>query len=243
MVELWYNTHMNEFELQLISNRDKILGKLTKLFDGIAIEAHVFGSIARGDSDAYSDIDVWFTFKDEDIEEVLNNRFKYYEKIGEILSICEPPQNAPENGIHTALLIKTNKTITVVDICLCPLSTAYISSEGKKLFGIDLPTINMKGFNQKKVQVDTDYRINFFINFIFNTIKKIVRGKQNPLEDVLREYKNLYTNYSIPVELLNNKEQDINTLERIIENTKKVANEKQKEVLVAIHDFVKRVSY
>ncbi len=232
---------MNQLELQLISDRNDILTKLKQLFDGVAIEAHVFGSIARGDSDAYSDIDIWFTFKDEDIEKVLNNRFKYYEKIGEVLSICEPPQNAPENGIHTALLIKTNETITVVDICLCSLSTAYISSEGKKLFGIDLPTINTKSLNHKKIQVDTDYRINFFINFIFNTIKKIVRGKQNPLEDVLREYKNLYTNYSIPVELIDNEKQDIDTLEKIIENTKKVANQKQKEVLTIINDFARRL--
>ncbi|MGB8816265.1 MAG: nucleotidyltransferase domain-containing protein [Minisyncoccia bacterium] len=227
-----------ELETQLVLARENIFKKLETIFIDKAIEAHVFGSIARQQTDAHSDIDIWFTFKDEDFDEVYKNRFKYYGLIGEIIHSCEPPQNAPINGVYNALLIQSNKAITMVDIYLCPLSTSYISSEGKKLFGVDLPIINTTGYNQKKVQVDTDYRIDFFIGFIFNTIKKIARCEQNPLEAVLREYKNLHTNYKINVELLDNEKQDINTLRKIIENTKKVANEKQKKVLTIINDFV-----
>lgn len=49
----------------LVSTREEILKKLGNLFIDSAIEAHVFGSVARGDADFYSDIDIWFTFKDE----------------------------------------------------------------------------------------------------------------------------------------------------------------------------------
>lgn len=224
----------------LVSVREEILEKLENLFIDSAIEAHLFGSVARGDADFYSDIDIWFTFKDEEYEEVYKNRFEYYARLGSIVHSCEAPQNAPINGVHTAMLIKTGEVISVVDIYLCPLESAYKIKEGNKLFGVDLPVGEIT-FNPKKVEVDKNYRIDFFICFIFNTIKKIARIEIDPLEGVIREYENLYKNYDISVDPLKNTEQNFNTLENIIENTKKIANEKQKEALFIIHDFAQKV--
>ena len=88
-----YNSNMNnrhgrrqsKFESLLISSREVILEKIQKLFQKMAIEGHIFGSLARGNSDAYSDIDIWFTFPDEDIEKVLR-RFKRQVKEEDILN-------------------------------------------------------------------------------------------------------------------------------------------------------------
>ncbi|HEY4493019.1 MAG TPA: nucleotidyltransferase domain-containing protein [Candidatus Paceibacterota bacterium] len=231
----------NEKEQELTLAREAIFKRLETLFQGKAVEAHVFGSVARGDTDAFSDIDIWFTFNDTDFEEVYKNRFEYYSKIGAVLHSCEPPQNAPIGGVHTALLLEEGVgSIVVVDIYLCPLSTAYITDDGRKLFGIDLPR-GAIGFNPKRVQVDENYRIDFFIGFIFNSIKKLARNKGKPLEAVLYEYQDKFIDSNVAITPLVSKEQNLDTLEIIIDNVHKIANDKQKKVLVTIRDFARRI--
>lgn len=225
-------------DTQLISAREHIYKNLQTLFTDKAVESHVFGSIARGTPDAYSDIDIWFTFKDEEYDEIYNNRFTYYKEIGNIIKSTEAPQNAPVGGVHTGLLIgsENNTILTVVDIYLCPLSTSYITEEGRKLYGVDVP-IGVGGFNPQKIQVDEDYRINFFTGFIFGTIKKVVRKESGAYDAVLREYNNLKDTYNIPVEPLVCTEQNLALLEEIMDNAMKVANEKQKEAIEVIRKF------
>lgn len=60
---------------------------------------------------------------------------------------------------------------------------------------------------------------------------------------MIREYENLYKNYNISISPLDNTEQNFNTLENIIENTKKIANEKQKEALFKIHNFAQKLLF
>lgn len=221
----------------LVSALETLLKSTEEEFKNKSIESHIFGSVARNDADPYSDLDVWFTFEDQVFPEVFENRFKYYNNIGKIIHTCEAPQNAPIGGVHTALIIKTETNyLTMVDIYLCPLSTAYITNDGKKLFGIDLPQGTI-GFNPQKIQIDENYRIDFFICFIFNTIKKIIRKSENPLDGVIREYNNLQNNYGIPVKTLNSEVHGIKTLEDIIKNVQMVSNEKQKITLDLILDF------
>lgn len=227
-------------KVSLIKAREAILKHLKNLFKDKAIEAHFFGSTARGDADAYSDIDIWFTFDDIDYEDVYKNRFEYYNQIGNIIHYCEAPQNAPIDGVHTALLIEESDNIVVVDIYLCPLSTAYITDDGKKLFGMDLP----KGaidYNPKKIKVDENYRIDFFICFIFNSIKKLARNKENPLEAVLYEYQKKFIDSNISITSLNSRVQNLNTLEQVIKNVHSIANDKQKNILMVIRDFTRKV--
>lgn len=230
----------SEIEASLVLTRERLLEKLRDLFKNRAVEAHVFGSVARGDADAYSDIDIWFTFDDSDYEDAFKNRFEYYNKIGNIIHHCEAPQNAPIDGVHTALLVEENNNIVVVDVYLCPLSTAYIIDDGKKLFGIDLPKGSI-AYNPNKVKVDENYRIDFFIGFIFNSIKKLARNKDNPLEAVLYEYQNKFIDSDIAITPLISQEQNLDTLEQIIENVHKIANDRQKKTLIRIRDFARKI--
>lgn len=232
------------FESNLVLAREHLFNKLEKIFDGKTIEAHVFGSIARGTTDAYSDIDIWFTFRDEEFKEVYEKRFEYYALLGDIIHICEPPQNAPVGGVYSAIFVRTGDgCITVIDVYLCPLSTAFIIEDGKKLSGLDLPKKEKGeiGFNPQKVQVDENYRIDFFICFVFYTLKKLARHKKAPLEDLLRQYDNLSKNFNIQIDPVDTKEQDFDTLEKVIENMKKVSNKKQKETLNVISGFAKKI--
>jgi predicted nucleotidyltransferase len=62
--------------------------------------------MARGTADEFSDVDVWLTFRNEDMTQALENRFEYYAQIGGIVHIVEPPQNSPVGGIQSTVLYK-----------------------------------------------------------------------------------------------------------------------------------------
>ena len=59
----------------MVSAREYLLEKLETLFDSKEVETHLFGSIARQQSDAYSDIDIRVTFKVEDFDEIYKKRY------------------------------------------------------------------------------------------------------------------------------------------------------------------------
>ncbi len=231
----------NELYEQLNSERLEIYNKVIDIFTNEAIEAHVFGSIARGDTDAFSDIDIWFTYRDEDFEKIKSSRMENYKKIGNLLQVIEPPQNAPINGICSSLKYLTeNNNIQVVDIYLCPQTTSVINPEAKKLFGIDLPIVETMDYNPQKVEVGSDYRINFFSSFIFGTIKKLARKDDDLLEAVITQYNNLKDKYNFHTEELKSTGKNLITLLDIIEKTKKISNLEQQFVLDKFKYFAKR---
>lgn len=102
---------ISTFHSSLTDERERILKSIILFFQDKAIEAHIFGSTARGNADAYSDIDIWFTFKDENTAKALAKRFEYYSLIGEIIHVCEPPQNSPINGVHSCVIYRTESVI------------------------------------------------------------------------------------------------------------------------------------
>jgi predicted nucleotidyltransferase len=217
-----------------------ILTKIQEVFSGVAIEAHIFGSVARGDADQYSDLDVWLTFKDEDIKSIIVKRFDYYSQIAEIIHINEAPQNAPIGGIQSFVFYKIGDELLRVDYSLCPQSNSFQTKDSKKLFGTELP-VGELSFNPQKMVVDSNYRIDFVISFVFNSIKHLARKKQNPLQDLLREYDNLKDRYGINIKPLFSREESVETLRQIIKNLDEVSNERQKITLSEINTFAFRI--
>lgn len=231
----------SDLESKLISEREEIHNKIVDTFRDLAIECHLFGSIARGDSDPYSDIDIWFTFEDNNIQNVVENRLKYFSKIGEIVHTCEAPQNSPIDGKYSCLLFKTQRGIVCVDFYFCPLSTSFVAKDSKKIFGdIDLPKGEID-LNPQKVSIDEDYRIDFFISFIFGGIKKLARKDEKPFDGILREYSYFQERYNIEIKPLGEVEESFKTLRTIISNTMKVSNERQRLTLIKIGDFLEQV--
>lgn len=221
--------------------RKKRIEQIQNVFKNDAIEGHVLGSNARGNSDDFSDVDIWFTFSDDEFSNVLEKRFSLYGEVGDIVHICEPHQNAPVNGKFSSVLYKTRVGLLMVDYYLCPKSSAFITNESKKLFGdLQLP-LGELGLNPQKLTVDTNYRIDFFICFVFNTIKKLVRKNNNPLESLLKEYGYLKEKYDIAVKELHNQEHTFEVLLQVIENIREVANEKQRNALHEIEQFTRLI--
>jgi predicted nucleotidyltransferase len=254
-IDKWINEHseyqliVDEYKKQrrsrlhrcLIHARDQALKDVQKVFQDKAIEGHIFGSVARRDSDPYSDLDVWFTIPDADMEKVLENRFEYYAQIGKVIHVCEAPQNRPIQGIHSSVLYKTYIGLLVVDINLCPKSTSFLTADSRKLFGeIDLPQGEFS-YNPQKVVVDETYRIDFIIGFTITSIKRLIRKETDALDSLFREYENLSQLYNIKVERLTDKTNSFDTLRQVITNLQKIANEKQITALSDIAEFSRKV--
>ncbi len=226
----------------LSRRRGKLVEKITKIFKDVAIEGHLFGSISENRADNFSDVDIWFTFDDETFQSFSEKHFELYNQVGEVIHICEPPQNAPLNGIFSSVLYKTKVGLIMVDYYLCPISTSFITKESKKIFGdIDLPVGEIIGFNPQKISVPETYRIDFFICFIFNSIKKLIRKKEDSLDALFREYDNLNTKYGFTLEPIIDKENNFINLEKVMGNIRNIANEKQNIALVEISKFINQV--
>lgn len=232
-------TENSEFHHSLHLAREQILQNAQKAFQEKAIEGHVFGSMGRRDPDPYSDLDLWFTFEDEGIEDVLAKRFDYYAQIGEVVHIQEAHQNAPINGKYAFILYKTFSGLLQMDISLCPRSTSFEVKGSRKLFGkIELPE-GVFGYNPKKVIVDEAYRIDGVTCFVFMGIKKIARG--HGLDDLFREYDYLSERYGITTDPLPDREHNFETLLQVITNLKKVSNDRQENAFIEIENFATRI--
>jgi predicted nucleotidyltransferase len=221
--------------------RKNRVGKIQYAFEKVALEGHLLGSLARGTADYFSDVDVWFTFADEDFSTVSEKRFEYYEKVGEIVHICEPHQNAPVNGIFSTVLYKTKVGLIVVDYYLCPKSSSFATIESKKLFGDIVLPIGETELNPQQKILSDSYRIDFLICFAMNTIKKLFRKQENALEALYNEYNYLGERYGMVTPPLTNTDTTFLALEQVIKNMRSIANEKQIETLEEILHFAREV--
>ena len=233
---------ISQLNLSLTEDINNKLNNVIETFKNIAVEAHVLGSVARGESDPYSDLDVWLTFKDKDFAHFLENRMKLFNQVGQVIRIIEPHQNAPINGLFSSILYKTANRLLVVDYYLCPQSKAFTTKESKKIFGVyeSLPVKEL-GLNPQKVTVTDEYRIDFCIGFIFGAIKRLIRKNEQPLDAIFREYNYLREKYNIFVKEIENPEHTFSQLLKIAENIKELSSEKQKEVINEIINFIELV--
>ncbi|MDE2188510.1 MAG: nucleotidyltransferase domain-containing protein [Patescibacteria group bacterium] len=243
IVDEYRKARKDRFIGRMTRAREKILNNTINVFKDKAIEAHTFGSVGRGDSDELSDIDIWFTYKDSDIKDVLAKRMELYSEIGEIVHLCEPPQNAPIDGVHSFVLYKTEVGLLQVDLYLCPQSTSFLTKDSKKIFSeIDLPRMELS-LNPNRVLFNKDYRIDFVIFIAFIAIKKLARNKSDALGDLLKEYGFLSEKYGIKVNNLEANAQSFAIYFQILSNIKNVSNSKQFNALAKIEKFARTVEY
>ncbi|HEY1041579.1 MAG TPA: nucleotidyltransferase domain-containing protein [Candidatus Paceibacterota bacterium] len=231
-----------EFWEALNHDRERVLALIKETFEPIAAEAHILGSVARGNPDPYSDLDIWITFKDEEFVSVMEKRIELFEKVGNILRVIEPHQNAPINGIFSAVIYRTEDRLLSVDFYLCPESSSFITNESKNLFGNDsLMQMGTLGLNPQDAVLTKEYNIDFCSGFLFGAIKKLVRHDENPLEGLRREYRYLKDRYDIPVKEIGIISDTFEGLYQIAENIKEVANDRQKNFIEEVEKFAKLV--
>ena len=77
--------------------------------------AWLFGSLARREEDALSDIDIWVVVRDEDAKQVIENRRRFVTTLGNPIHIQDAPHNAPANGGYLLTLYPTPLGVQHID--------------------------------------------------------------------------------------------------------------------------------
>lgn len=218
---------------------EKTVDKIVSFFKDEALEAHVFGSIAKGTNDALSDIDIWLTFEDAKMPEVLVNRMASYAKFGEVVLLHEMQNNFPLNGIQTAIIYKINGELVRVDFYLCPLSSSRVLPDSKILFEKRKIEVGNIIPETKRTPRDISDRITFFICMCFNGIKKVVREDASFAEFLTSEFKKYEK--EIPELASVPKVASFNMIRKALVVLDTVSNPEQKAAIVEINNFLNKI--
>jgi predicted nucleotidyltransferase len=142
-----------------------------------AVEAHLFGSMARGDDDALSDVDFWATFPDARIDIVVRMRHALLSEIGELFHTHEALPNRPLGGSYTLTLYRTELRPLQLDFYAAPVSTSRIVPGSRILFGDDSIARGAWLLDVDAVQDRSLIeRVDWFIAMFVVAVKKIARG-------------------------------------------------------------------
>lgn len=230
-----------EFTQKMKGLCEKTLNDIESFFKDHAIEAHIFGSMARGTNDALSDIDIWITFEDEKIQKAIEDRMTSYTRFGQIVLHHEMQNNFPLNGIQTTVIYKIDDELVRVDFYLCPLSSSRVAPDSKVLFekkkvesGVIIP-------ETKRTSKDLSDRITFFISMCFNGIKKVIRKDQSFVPFLASEFykykKEIPELANIPKEL------SFEMIRKSLTILDAVSNSEQKAAIAEINKFLTEVEF
>lgn len=230
-----------EFTQKMKGICERTTDNIVDFFKDEAIEAHVFGSIARGTNDALSDIDIWITFDDDKVQKIIEDRMSCYAKFGEIILLHELQNNFPLNGIQTAIIYKIDDELIRVDFYLCPFSSSRVLPDSKILF--EKKTIEIGSIipETKTTPRDISDRITFFISMCFNGIKKVTRKDITFIELLLNEFKKYEK--EIPELSTIQKECSFDMIKKSLAILDTLSNPEQKSAIKEISRFLIKVEF
>lgn len=223
----------------MMSMCEKTINDISLYFENIAIEAHVFGSMAHGTNDALSDIDIWITFEDKEIKKAIENRMIAYAQFGEIILLHEMQHNFPLNGIQTAIIYKIDGELVRVDYYLCPFSSSRVLPGSKILFEKKKVEIGETIPETKRTPRDISDRITFLICMCFSGIKKVIRKDETFMEFLISEFQK--SEKEIPELLKIPRELSFDTLKESLAVLDTVSNQEQKKAKTEIDLFLMKV--
>jgi predicted nucleotidyltransferase len=228
-----------EFTKKMKDICERTVDDIGRYFERTALEAHVFGSIARGTNDALSDIDIWITFGDGEIKKALENRSSTYAQFGQIILVHEMQNNFPLDGIQTAILYKIDDELIRVDWYLCPYSSSRILPGSRVLFENKKVQIGDMIYETKRTPRDLSDRVTFFINMCFIGIKKVVRKDDAFIGFLTSEFRKYEK--EIPELATVPKENSFDMIKRSLAVLDTVSNKEQKTAIYEINRFMEKV--
>jgi predicted nucleotidyltransferase len=118
------------------SERDTLLQNLHQAAESDERIAAVwlFGSLGRGDEDELSDIDIVFVVQDAHLADVIDARYGFLERMGELLLVQEAPQNAPPGGAYNMAVFAAPVGPHTVDCYWRPVQGASVPPQSRLLF-------------------------------------------------------------------------------------------------------------
>lgn len=240
---------IEEFRRQRIEGREELLRKILAVFKPLnPVAIHQFGSGSKGFKDEFSDIDIWITFKDEEIEDVLKKLSKTFRSIAPVLVKHHSKVWSPVGGSSSSIIHETKFGLFVVDYYIGKLSETVLKKDSAVLFGNDSLK---KGEWRLNREVNKDIRdshtlakdIDLLIDLIFISVKGIVRKWEDDsfvttlktVHKLVREkYKGKLKRRLIKL--------DCRSDFRLLSDLYKISNKRQKRAINKIRKYVKEVS-
>lgn len=194
---------IEEFKQKRIEGRKQLLEKIVTTFKSLHPYAiHQFGSGATGFKDEFSDIDIWITFKDSEIKDILSKLNKIFSSIAPVLVRHHSKSWSPVGGSANSVIHDSEAGPFVVDYYISRLSETIIKKDSKVIYGGD--TLK-RGVWRLNKEVFTDIRdlhtfrkdVDLLIDLIFIGIKGIVRKWEgddfsNTLKTVHKNFRKRY---------------------------------------------------
>ena len=117
---------MWEIEASRIHERETLLSHITRLLEHDTRVQAVWleGSFARGESDVWSDLDLWTLVDDQSFAEFAQDRYQILESMGNEVLRVEAPQNGPANGFYLMAGFDAPSGIHMLDWYCQPVSSA-----------------------------------------------------------------------------------------------------------------------
>jgi hypothetical protein len=167
-----------------LQERDRLLEIITARLEadtGVKA-AWLFGSLGRGDGDAFSDIDLWVIGERDYIDGVNADPLRYVSQIEQPILSLTAPQNPPEGGIYFMACYDAPTAPHIVDWYWQSVDTAYLPSGVHLLFdkvGIirDDKPVRFQGQTENKAVIEQPHHfISFFWMMLMITAKQVFRN-------------------------------------------------------------------
>lgn len=235
---------LTEFRQKKVEGREKLTKRIMDVLkEENPIAIHQFGSGVNGYKDELSDMDMWATFDDSVIDDIISRRDEIYIKIDKVLIKSELAQNSPLGGKYSLVIFDTENGPYHVDFYFSKLSQTNIRTDAMFLHGTDsLPRgewIMDKNAINSEVLEDM---INHTITMTFILIKAIIRGGWNEvhanyLRHLYNEIQRVADKTLEPLLVSS----DFVFFNALLDNLATDSNEQQKEAVSKIKDYANKV--
>jgi hypothetical protein len=230
------SSHLTDRERR--AGRAELLARAIEAFAARqALAIHQFGSLARGDGDALSDLDLWITVPDERLPGVDRQRAGTYRRVADVLIRHEAAQNSPLGGRYSLVIHRTATGLYHIDYYLAPRSTSVILPEARALYGDDsLPRGSWQLNVPASAATSVAERVAFLPCLAFIGVKKVRRRDAAFMGFLAAEYRRFIAQYHLPLEAIGDAPR-LATIERLLRQVARVADRRQRR---AIEEIVQR---
>src|SRR3989344_3195307 len=121
---------IEEFKQKRIEGRRQLLEKIVSTFVSLSpVAIHQFGSGSKGFKDEFSDIDIWITIDDGQVDKVLVDLNNLFRQIAPVLVIHHSKSWSPVGGSANSIIHETEFGLFIVDYYISRLSETIIKED------------------------------------------------------------------------------------------------------------------
>ncbi|MDO8619308.1 MAG: hypothetical protein Q7R49_05190 [Candidatus Daviesbacteria bacterium] len=231
-----------DFKKNKILGREILHNKILEVFKSYnPVAIHQFGSGVNGYRDEFSDMDIWVTFEDEVIDEIVSKRDEIYSKIAPVLIKNEKPENSPLGGKYSMVIFETDHGLYHVDTYLSKRSQTNIRPEAIFHHGSDeLQRGEWILDSNAREEENPAIVLDFLICMIFIGIKMVVRKNTEFLDFLCTSYNREKLKYFPELKDIE-KKYDFEMLYNMLNELDTEANSRQEHAIEKIKDYYNQV--